>query len=143
MSTIAKGNAAEAAVILALESVHVITLVPFGGGCPFDVAALLPDDRLLRIQVKCGRVRKGCVIFNSHSTDHGRGPLDYRGRADLFGVYVQELDRVFVVPVDECPPNYGWLRLEPTKNNQRRGIRLAEDYSFERWAAALEYPLAA
>ena len=25
------------------------------------------------------------------------------------------------------------LRLEPTRNNQRIGIRMAEDYTFERW----------
>jgi len=43
VSTIAKGNAAEAAVVHALEKVGIVTLLPFGGGCPFDVAALLPD----------------------------------------------------------------------------------------------------
>jgi hypothetical protein len=29
----------------------------------------------------------------------------------------------------------GGLRLEPCRNNQRRRIRFAEDYEFERWAA--------
>ena len=81
MSTIAKGNAAEARVIAAMESAGIVTLIPFGGGCPFDVAVLLPDDR--------------------------------------------------------CALTEGRLRLEPTRNNQRLGVRMAEDYAFERWFASL------
>ena len=137
VSTIAKGNAAEAAVVHALETAGIVTLLPFGGGCPFDVAALLPDDRLLRIQVKCGRVRNRCVIFNTHATDHGRGRLHYRGRADLIGVYVAELDAIFIVDVHEIPVAAGRLRLEPTRNNQQLGVRYAEDYTFDRWLDSL------
>jgi hypothetical protein len=35
------------------------------------------------------------------------------------------------------PTTKGWLRLEPTRNNQRVGVRMAEDYKFERWASSL------
>jgi hypothetical protein len=137
VSTIAKGNAAEAAVVHALEKAGIVTLLPFGGGCPFDVAALTLGDDLLRVQVKCGRVRQGCVEFNAYSTDHGRGPVPYHGRADLIGVYVPALDRVFMVPVGDCPPSKPRLRLEPTRNNQRLRVRFAEDYAFERWLETL------
>jgi hypothetical protein len=68
------------------------------------------------------------VVFNAASTDHGRGSLDYRGP-----VYVPALSRVFVVPVDDCPVYTGFLRLDPPRNNQRRGVRFADDYAFERW----------
>jgi hypothetical protein len=142
MSTIARGNAAEAMLIARLEHAGVSTLLPFGGGCPFDIAALLPNDRIVRIQVKSGRVRSGCVRWNTHATDHGRGPLHYRGRADYFGIFVESIDRCFMVPVDDCPLREGSLRLVPTRNNQRLRIRLADDYSFERWAAGMEQPRA-
>ena len=48
-----------------------------------------------------------------------------------------ELDRVFVVPVDDCPSYACSLRVRSTRNNQRRGVRLAEDYALESWAAAV------
>ena len=140
MQTIARGNAAEAAVIHALETAGIITLVPFGGGCPFDVAALLPNGTVLRVQVKCGRLRRGCVTFNAHSTDHGRGPQSYHGRADVIAVHVAELSRIFMVPVDDCPPTDGWLRIDPAKNNQQKRVRFAEDYAFERWVESLSPP---
>ena len=130
-------------VIAALSGVGLPCLVPFGGSCPFDIAALLPDDRLIRIQVKCGRVRDECIQFNTCTTDHGRGRQSYKGKADYIAVYVDSIDRVFFVSVDDCPNYIGHLRLAPPRNNQRIGVRLAEDYSFERWAASLEYPLAA
>lgn len=134
VDTIHRGNAAEAAVLhhLVLADIHV--LVPFGGGLPFDLGAVAPPDgRILRIQVKSGRVRGDCVAFNSCSTDHGLGRQNYRGRADLIAVYVRELDRVFMLPADECPNFVGLLRLRPARNNQRRGIRFAADHTLERW----------
>src|SRR5688572_13215314 len=137
MDTIARGNAAEAAVLHAFIEAGIHVLVPFGGGLSFDLAAALPDGTLLRVQVKSGRIRRGCVEFNTRSTDHGRGALTYRGRADVIAVEVPELNRIFIVPVDDCPVSRGYLRLDPTRNNQKRGIRIATDYSFEAWAEAL------
>lgn len=143
MSTVAQGNAAEAAVLQALTSAGIHALLPFGDGLPFDLGAVSPDGRVVRVQVKSGRVRKGCVEFNSSSTDHGRGQLHYRGRADVIAVHVRELGRVFIVPVEECPTSRGYLRLNAARNNQRRRVRLAADYSFEKWVASLGRTLAA
>jgi hypothetical protein len=135
MSTITRGNAAEAAVLKALVEAGIHVLVPFGDGLSFDLAAATDDGRVYRLQVKSGRViSNGCIEFNSCSTDHGNGRLDYRGRADFIAVYVGTLDRVFVVPVDDCPSYRGYLRLNAARNNQRRRVRLAEDYAFDGWA---------
>jgi hypothetical protein len=134
VDTIQKGNAAEAAVLHRLIQSGIGVLVPFGGGLSFDLAAVVPPDgRVLRIQVKCGRVRQGCVRFNACSTDHGTGRQSYEGRADVIAVFVRETNGLFIVPVAECPSRLGLLRLNPPRNNQRRGIRFAEDYSFESW----------
>jgi hypothetical protein len=138
-----RGIAAEAAVLQALTEAGLHVLLPFGGGLPFDLAVVCPDGRILRLQVKSGRVREGCVEFKSSSTDHGQGQRHYRGRADLIAVYVAALRRTFMVPVDDCPSFRGYLRLEPARNNQRRRVRLAEDYSFEAWRDSLDSELAA
>jgi hypothetical protein len=137
MSTVIRGNAAEAAVLQALTAAGLHVLIPFGSGLPFDLAAVLAGGKVIRVQVKAGRVRKGCVEFNSASTDHGSGQQDYRGRADIIAVYVPSLDEVFVIPVDDCPTSRGYLRLKATRNNQRRRVRRANDYTFDRWAASL------
>jgi hypothetical protein len=140
MNTIARGNAAEAAVLQAFAGAGISVLIPFGGGLPFDLGAVMPGGAVLRVQVKCGRVRNCGVMFNTAGTDHGRGRLDYRGRADVLAVYVASISRVFVVPVDDCPTYTGFLRLDPPRNNQRRGVRFADDYAFERWLESYRSP---
>jgi hypothetical protein len=138
MDTIQKGNAAEATVLNRLIVAGLHVLVPFGGGLSFDLGVVVPPEgELLRIQVKCGRVRKGCVRFNTCSTDHGMGRQNYRGRADLIAVYVSETDGLFVIPVAECPSFLGMLRLEAPRNNQQQGIRFARDYTLEAWLTRL------
>ena len=124
----------------ALIDAGVHAFVPFGGGLPFDLIAVVDDGRLFRLQVKSGRLRNGCVVFNTCSTDHGRGRQDYRGRADFIAVHVAAADDVFVVPVDGCPSYVGALRLEAPRNNQRRRVRLAEDYAFESWVKSFARP---
>jgi hypothetical protein len=143
VNTIARGNAAEAAVLQAFTAVGVNVLIPFGEGLSFDLGAMMPGGTILRVQVKSGRVRNGCVEFNAASTDHGRGRVDYRGRADVLAVHVASLSRVFMVPVDDCPVYTGFLRLDAPRNNQRRGVRLAERYAFERWLESHISPLVA
>lgn len=134
MDTIRKGNGAEAAVLAHLVKADVPVLIPFGGGFSFDLGAVVPpDDLVVRIQVKCGRTREGCVRFNSCSTDHGTGRQNYRRRADVIAVYVEESDSVFMVSVDDSPSFLGLLRLEPPRNNQRQGIRFAHDHTLEAW----------
>ena len=143
MSTITRGNAAESGVLNALVRAGLHVMVPFGGGSPFDLIAVTPEGTLYRLQVKSGRVRNGCVIFNTCSTDHGRGRQHYRGRADFIAAYVAALDRVFVVPVEECPAYVCSLRLSPPRNNQRRRVRLASDYALEPWADSVAGAVAA
>ena len=138
MSTILRGNAAEAAVLNALIKGGLLVLVPFGDGSPYD---LMVDSatQLIKVQVKCGRVRNECVEFNTCGTDHGHGRMSYRGRADVIGVHAPQLDRVYVVSVDECPVYQGRLRLTPTRNNQQRGVRYAGDHAIEAWARSLAH----
>jgi hypothetical protein len=134
MNTIMRGNAAEGSVLAALVHADIPVYMPFGDGSPFDLAAVMPaDGSVVRIQVKSGRIKNGCVYFNARSTDHGHGRRRYDGRADVFAVHVRALHRLFVIPVDECRTYSGILRLEPCRNNQRVGVRFAHDYTFERW----------
>jgi hypothetical protein len=73
------------------------------------------------------------LAFHCRSTDHGRGRQTYDGLADLFGVHLPARDAVYLVPVAAVPGHVGRLRLEPAKNNQRRGVRFAADFEIDQW----------
>jgi hypothetical protein len=121
--------------LAALTGLGLDVLVPFGSGQPFDLALYLGNGGFLRVQCKRGWQRGGCLIFNCRSTDHGRGPGSYVGLADLFGVFFPPTRTVYLVPIEEIARSEGRLRLEPTCNNQRRGIRMAADFEIDRWTA--------
>ncbi len=133
MLTAQRGNATESAVLDALVRRGFLVLLPFGGGHPYDLLVDLRDGSFLRVQCKTGRPAEGCFAFNSRSTDHGRGRLPYDGLADVFGVFVPRLQRVYLIPVSDASVYVARLRLVPARNNQRRGIRLAADYEIDRW----------
>jgi len=52
----------------------------------------------------------------------------YVGEVDVFIVYCPDLDRIYAIPVDDVPLSEGSLRVEPTANGQKKGIRWAADY---------------
>jgi PD-(D/E)XK endonuclease len=134
MTTALKGNTTEAAVLRALVERDFAVLVPFGEGHPYDLVVHLAGRSFARVQCKTGRVKNGYLLFNSRSTDHGRGPGTYLGLADLFGVYCQPIGAVYLVPVRDVPVGAPHLRLEPTRNNQRSRVRYAADYDVDQLA---------
>ncbi len=127
------GDATEAAVLAALVRHGHRVLLPFSASAAYDLA-VDADGTLVRVQCKTARLRDGCLIFNSCSTDHGRGRADYRDRADVFGVACAQHPGVFIVPVAVAATRATRLRLVRPRNGQRRGIHLAEHFAIERWA---------
>jgi PD-(D/E)XK endonuclease len=137
MARAGSGNEGEAMVLAALVRKKFQVLVPFGEGQPYDLVVHLGDSEFLRVQCKTAWPLQGCVVFNSHSTDHGRGALPYHGLADVFGVYFPPSGLIYLVPVEAVARFEGRLRLTPTRNNQRKGIRMAADFEIERWTVDL------
>lgn len=140
MNTRQRGDAAEAAVLSALTAAGLAVWLPWSqfGAC--DLMVETPGGQLVRVQVKCGRLRGRCVLANCRSTDHGAGRQSYVGLVDVLAIHVPELRAQFVVPVDEAQGFEVRLRLEATRNGQARRVRYAQDYSLEAWAAALVGP---
>lgn len=128
-----RGNEAEAMVLSAFIQRDFNVLIPFGGGQPFDLVVQVAVAAFLRVQCKTAWPQGGCMVFNCRTTDHGRGPQSYVGLADIFGVYFPPNQSVYLVPIDAVADTAGRLRLEPARNNQRRRIRLAEDFEIDRW----------
>lgn len=133
MKTATKGNEAEAKILAALVERGVEVLVPFGGGQPYDLVIDLGGFDFLKVQCKTGWDVKGCIAFHTTSTDHGQGRRPYFGLAHIFGVYFPPRQTVYLVPLDAVAGTQGRLRLEPTRNNQKRGVRFASDFEIHRW----------
>ena len=122
-------------VLARLLAVYPMVLRPFGENQRYDL--LIDDrDRFIRVQCKTGRLRRGGVLFKTcsfsyhHPSNQGTKHYqqDYRGEADLFGVYCPDNDRVYLVPVDEVGIRTCFLRIDPAKNAQLKKVRWAEDY---------------
>jgi hypothetical protein len=131
LDTRLRGDIAEAAVLPALTAAGLLVLTPFGRFGPYDLVAKTMPGAFVRIQVKSGRLRGGCVEFNCRATDHGRGPGSYAGRADVFAIHVHETGDQYVVPMEEALASKMYLRVVPAANS----IRPAARYRLADWAA--------
>ena len=72
------------------------------------------------------------IMFASASsmnyTVKHKGWRSYRGQCEYFAVYVEALNKVYFIPVDEVGKSQVTLRLTPTKNGQEKHVRWAKDY---------------
>jgi PD-(D/E)XK endonuclease len=127
------GDRSALAIMLALRETGYALLVPFGENTRYD---LVIDDgeRLARVQCKTGRLRGGAVVFNvcssyAHHPNPRRLRRDYHGEVDYFAVFCPETRQSYLIPIDELRmKRQARLRVEPARNNQRSGIRLATDF---------------
>jgi len=105
-NTKAIGDVSQVMIMAALVRAGATVLTPYGDNCRYDLA-LERDGKLLRIQCKTAWVpkRAGTVEFLCCSSyvHRGGGKKNYRGGADLFGVYSPDLDKICFVPVDIAP----------------------------------------
>ncbi len=141
-STSGKGNLSELKVMTAYVQAGFVVSVPFGGGAPYD---LVVDTgvRLLKVQVKTGRLRNGCIIFPMRRFN-GRGGSGHRysrHEIDIFAIYCPDNDHIYILEfIDGL--NEGRLRCAETQNKQQQKIRWARDYEFDdyvkRWKGEVE-----
>jgi hypothetical protein len=131
-NTKAVGDLSEVMVIAALVRNGYLVSIPFGENHRYDIIA---DDgqKLLRIQVKTGRLRKGVVQFNCCSSHQHRrsGPTasrPYFGQIEFLAVFCPINRKVYFVPESELVATSGHLRVAPVLNGQVRKIRWAAEY---------------
>src|SRR4051794_35327712 len=121
-----KGALAEAAFAFHATRLGFGISRPVGEGERYD---LILDARpsLLRVQCKWGS-KRGDVIavsLRTHRVSYTRSiTTTYTAEeVDAVGVYCPALDRCFLVPIEVVSGRRGlYLRLAPSKNNQRTGV---------------------
>ena len=117
-----QGLVSQTAVLNRLVQLGFEVLLPWADHLGYDLAYYVTteerhfgffvhrDSRLVRIQVKTGRIAKDetCFEFNTVSvTTNGKGSnhrkRGYVGKAEYFGVYVPDTGKVYMVSVNEAP----------------------------------------
>jgi len=95
------------------------------------------ESQLVRVQCKTAWLSKddASLVFNTSTVSMGGAGVwkkkksGYRGRADWFGVYSPYIGKVYMISVWDAPDaGQMILRLNPTKNNQKQGVKWAKDY---------------
>jgi hypothetical protein len=129
-----KGDLAELKVAADLASRGCSISLPFGEDCDYDLIADF-DSVLHRIQVKYTESDGQTVLMRcrSHSLTKGkvRHTKYYTAETvDWIAVYDRTSDRCYYCPSRELGGGRSelTLRLTPTRNGQRIGIRDADDY---------------
>ena len=131
--TLYKGNSSEAVVLTAYAQAGFLVSLPFGGGASYDFV-VDSGARLLKIQVKTGKLEAGCVIYNARR--HAGSKYDaFRryedGEVDVFAVWCPDTRQLYAVPAAHSSGVEGRLRLAETKNRQAKKIKWARAFSWE------------
>lgn len=133
-TTYDRGNVSESIVMAAYLKAGFVVSIPFGTGAPYD---LIVDtgNRLCRVQVKTGWLRKGCIIYKGKRRVREAHPYATRpyteSEVNYFAIYYPLAESTYVVPFGICGSN-GCLRLDPAHNGQRKLIRWAEGFTWEK-----------
>jgi hypothetical protein len=104
--------------------------LPLGHNHRYDLIVDL-GERLLRVQCKTGRISNGAVRFPAasiRSNTRRAFRRVYDGEIDAFGVHCPDNGQSYLVPIEDATRTIVALRLEPTVNGQRTGIRWAGEY---------------
>jgi PD-(D/E)XK endonuclease len=134
LTTDQKGNIAELAIALAAIKLGLDVYWPLGEGGRCDLI-LEARGRLNRVQCKWAPRQGEVVVVRCYSSRRNSDGLVRRkyveGEIDAYAAYCEELDRCFFLPYGEFVGRTEiQLRLNDTKNNQKRGINWADDFDF-------------
>ena len=131
-----KGAVAETTITAAATELGIVVLRPVNEGGRYDLVFDVAG-RLLRIQCKWAPLQREVVLVRARTCRYG--PTGHYIRThysndevDAIVGYCPELRRSFYVPIEEFSGQGGvHLRLSPARNNQRLGVRLADDFDLD------------
>ena len=125
------GNLGEMTIAADLISKGYEVFTELGDNSKVDLIALDEDFKPWKIQVKCLSVKNNVVTLNRTKSGPNYRFRYQRKHADIYAVYIYELDMICYVPATLLMQNSKSLtiRTNQTENNQQSGINLASDFS--------------
>jgi PD-(D/E)XK endonuclease len=125
------GDISESAIVTRFLQLGYVVLIPYGGSQRYDLVIEDVEGQFWRVQCKTGWIEKDSAILVFKTANHNgqkRAWRPYREQCDYFAVYNEELNKVYLIPVDQVGITNAKLRLLPAKNNQEKNVRWAKDY---------------
>jgi hypothetical protein len=134
LTTDQKGSIAEMAIAWEAIKLGIDVYKPLNDGTRYDLIFDL-GEKLIRVQCKWATRYDDVIIVRCYSCRRARTGMIKRGytpeEVDAFAAYCMDTDRCYFLPIEQFPRRAGiQLRLNPTRNNQQRGINWAEEYEF-------------
>lgn len=131
--TNAIGDISESAIITRFLQLGYVVLTPYGGNQRYDLVVEDAEGQFWRIQCKSAWVDEDGTVLKFNTANHNvtgknRQWRHYRGQCDYFAVDCEQVNKVYLIPVDQVGINSANLRLAPAKNNQAKNVRWAKDY---------------
>jgi hypothetical protein len=128
-----KGQISESAITTRLLQAGYTVLTPYGGGERYDFVIEDKNGKFWRVQCKSAWIDEGCTVLKFDTANHNvtgkkKDWRNHRGECDYFAIYSAELNKAYLVPIDELGATRAHLRLVPPKNRNQHGFRLASDY---------------
>lgn len=125
MRTNIKGDIGELLVMTKFLKEGYWVSKPFGDDTPYDIIIDDKNGNVKRVQVKYVTPRNNtlaCRLFSNAG-------IPYKQSVDWIMVVNSETEEIYCVDTNEINEETTvYLRLTPPKNNQKTGVRLAENY---------------
>jgi len=127
-ATTDKGDIGVLKVTIDLISKGFEVCYPISATCPFDLIAY--KDTFRRIQVKYRTFHNGLLSVNLKRSIITNSKISHvkNDYIDILAIYSPEIDRCLYIPtemINKCIS----IRMEATKNNQRKNIHFVEDFT--------------
>lgn len=142
LNTVTIGDIGEAQAIALFTKKQIPVSKPLTNNVRYDLI-IEKDNKLYRVQVKStANIKDGKMEFATKTTNYTKGTWSSnhysKNEVDLFFLYCLENDwcGLFISDNEDIPTTL-FIRTMPPKNNQKVGIRLMEDYSFDKQFASL------
>ena len=130
MRTNIKGDIGELSIMREFLKLDYWCSNPFGDDCPYDLIVDNKSGELKKVQIKYVTPNKERTLRVPLFSNTG---VDYRKTIDWIAVYDSESEKCYLLKLDTFDSDVAtlYLRLDKPKNNQSRGINLAEDYELK------------
>lgn len=147
LNTVSIGDVGETYAIFEFTRHNAIISKPLTNNARYDLIVEV-NHRIYRVQVKTTNcIKDGKMEFSTASTNYVKGNWDKNiystNEVDLIFLYCVENNWCgLLLPEENMFPKSVSIRLEPPKNNQKVGIRLADAYNFNKQFEKLDAPVA-
>ncbi|MFH1046749.1 MAG: group I intron-associated PD-(D/E)XK endonuclease [Patescibacteria group bacterium] len=121
------GDVAELQVASHLTKEGWQVLFPYGEYCRYDIVAE-KHGRFIKVQVKYVTPKNGTLTINCKSSNNWSVKPYTKEEIDCIVAYDSLSEEIYFIDVKDIKKSELRLRLGPTRNNQKVGVRLADDY---------------